>query len=142
RRRDFLEGKYTPGERKDEQNPADSNRLHGGRLVRNGGPDHRPERRYTEGVQDRGHDERSRIAHHTKAEISEQQDKLEQDFRQRHRHEREYLSEQKFRSGDARDIDLQDGLLLSFPRHGERSQQGREHRDAQNEYPRAEEFLG
>src|SRR5262249_17905810 len=78
----------------------------------------------------------------TKAEISEQQDKLEQDFRQPHRHEREYLSEQKFRSGDAGDIDLQDGLLLSFPRHGERGQEGREHRDAQNEYPRAEELLG
>jgi hypothetical protein len=55
--------------------------------------------------------------------------------------EREDLSEQEFMRRNTGNIDLQDGLLLAFFRHGQRGQQRREHRDAQHEDARAIEFL-
>src|SRR5215510_2633877 len=77
-RRDVLDRKQKAGEQKYQQEAAESYQLHRGRLARNGGPDHRPERCDTEGVQDCGHDEWGRIAGQAKPEISKEQDEPEQ----------------------------------------------------------------
>ena len=58
------------------------------------------------------------------SEVGKEQDKPEQAFRQRHRHESEDLSEQKFGSRNVGDVDLKDGLLLPLFGHRQRGQEG------------------
>ena len=60
---------------------------------------------------------------------------------QRDDHEGEDLAQQEFVRRDARDVDLEDGFLFAFFGHGERGQQRREHRDAQDEDSGAVELL-
>ena len=67
-------------------------------------------------------------------------DHRQQPLAGRDHHERQDLAQQEFVRRNARDVDLQDGLLLAFLGHGQRGQQGGKHRDAQHEDARAVEL--
>ncbi len=96
--------------------------MNGGHLVRNRRSHHGSERGHAEGVQHGSNDERSRVSGKAQAEVSEQRDEHQQTFRHCHGHKRYDLSEQEFMRRNAGNINLENGLLLAFLRHGQRSQ--------------------
>ncbi len=68
-----------------------------------------------------------------KPEVGKQQNEGQEPFRHCDQSEGQDLAQQKFVRRDARNIDLQDRLLLAFFGHGERGEQCREHRKSHDE---------
>ena len=93
----------------------------------------RSESRDAERVENGGDEKRRRVAGEIEAEVSEQQRQQQEAFAESDHHEGQDLAEQKFMRRNAGDIDLQDGFLLAFFRHGERGQQRRKQRERQHE---------